>query len=304
VKVEIGKIKVAARIRKQVDKIDELAADIEQNGLLNPITVMGSVGGEFHLLAGLRRLKAAQLLGWTEIDVNEVPPKDAEAALRIEFSENEQREEFTFAEKMDYARLLAEIERAKAKERQREGGATFGRGQAKKVMIPGSQPIPEKRLSREVVGEKIGMSGPTYQRAAYVAEHAAPEVIEQIDSGEKSITGAYWELRAAEKAPAPPPAAEPAVAPSKSVPAPALKSPSANSPVPDTVPEPAPPPETPLERAIRAERELDALRYQQHNAIYHRDSVIENLKRRVAELEEALETAQARIRELEEARNA
>ncbi|GHU51781.1 hypothetical protein AGMMS49975_06280 [Clostridia bacterium] len=37
--------------------------------------------------------------------------------LKIEFSENEQREPFTYSEKMDYARLIEEIETAKAKER-------------------------------------------------------------------------------------------------------------------------------------------------------------------------------------------
>ncbi len=58
--------------------------------------------------------------------------------------------------------------------------------------------------------------------------------------------------------------------------------------------------ETDLQRAIRAESELDAFKYRQHNEIYHRDSIIENQKRRIAELEEALETANARIRELED----
>jgi predicted RNase H-like nuclease (RuvC/YqgF family) len=75
----------------------------------------------------------------------------------------------------------------------------------------------------------------------------------------------------------------------------------------ELVREPVPPPETPLERAIRAEQELDAMKYRQHNEIYHRDNKIENLKmrnealqNRIAELEAALEAAQARIRELEE----
>ena len=57
-------------------------------------------------------------------------------------------------------------------------------------------------------------------------------------------------------------------------------------------------PETDLQRAIRAERELDAYKYRRHNEIYHRDNIIESLKNRVAELESALEAANARIREL------
>ena len=57
---------------------------------------------------------------------------------------------------------------------------------------------------------------------------------------------------------------------------------------------------TDRERAIDAERELDAMKYRQHNEIYHRDSIIDNLKRRVAGLEVELEAAYARIKELED----
>jgi hypothetical protein len=57
--------------------------------------------------------------------------------------------------------------------------------------------------------------------------------------------------------------------------------------------------QTYLLRAIRAESELDAYKYRQHNEIFHRDSVIGYLKLRMAEVEEALEAANARIRELE-----
>jgi len=67
--IAIEKIKVAERIRKQTTKVDELAADIKKNGLINPITVMEVDGGaRYQLLAGLRRLRAAQLLGWSQIE--------------------------------------------------------------------------------------------------------------------------------------------------------------------------------------------------------------------------------------------
>ncbi len=44
-RIEIESIKVAARIRKLTAKIDALAADIQKNGLINPITVMAVDGG-------------------------------------------------------------------------------------------------------------------------------------------------------------------------------------------------------------------------------------------------------------------
>ena len=302
-KAGITQIKVATRIRKQSLNIAELAADIEKNGLLNPITVMpvgdrspaggrSPADGEYQLLAGLRRLRAVQSLGWTEIEVNVVTPKDAEAALNIEYSENVQREQFTFSEKMDYSRLIEEIERAKAKERMSQGG----KGRLEEGMV--ERPYLAKGISRDAIGAKVGMSGSQYDRAKYITQNVPPEVIEELDAGERSIYGTYKELREAEEnAPNPESPSQPAKADPPRIPdrttfpkQPALP------------PEPAPPaaPVTDLQRAIRAERELDAMKYRQHNEIYHRDGIIENLKRRVADLEAALEAANARILELEE----
>ena len=189
----IDKIKVIDRIRKEITKIDELAADIQINGLLNPVTVMPLEGGEFRLLAGLRRLRAAQMLGYSEITVNVVSPADAEAELRIEISENEQREPFTFSEKMDFARMLEEIEQAKAKERMSLGGKG-GIDQEGKD----GRPYLEGKQSRDAVGEKIGMSGRQYSRAKHIAENAPEEMIEELDKGQRSINQTYEELRSKE----------------------------------------------------------------------------------------------------------
>ncbi len=90
-RIKINDIKAAERIRKEVRNIDALAADICENGLICPIAVMPS-GEGYQLLAGLRRLRAMEALGETEIEANVYPASDAEAALRIEFAENEQRE--------------------------------------------------------------------------------------------------------------------------------------------------------------------------------------------------------------------
>jgi ParB family chromosome partitioning protein len=213
-KMEISKIKVAERIRKLTEKIDELATDIQKNGLINPITIMETNNNdEYQLLAGLRRLRAARFLGWTEIDVNIVPPKDAEAALNIEYSENVQREDFTYSEKVDYTRLISEIESAKAKERMSEGGKTAGRSRPQQggEFLPQAtseednfEKIPSmdhkrKPRTRDIIGAKIGMSGKQYDMAKYIAKHASQEIIDELDRNERTITGTYNELRDAEK---------------------------------------------------------------------------------------------------------
>ena len=218
-KANISDILITKRIRKEVTKIEELAEDIEKHGLLNPITVMSENGGKFRLLAGLRRLKAVCFLDWDEIDINVVSPADAEAALLIEISENEQREPFTYSEKMDFARLLEDIEAAKAKQRMVEGGVIAGRGRSlegKKGMAVRPYPIgggnknemlDEESVqsptftgtSRDAIGKKIGMSGRTYERAKFIHENASDDVIDRLDKEETSIYKEYNTLRAQTK---------------------------------------------------------------------------------------------------------
>ena len=192
-KIHIEKIAVMQRIRKEVGNIADLAQDINRNGLINPITVMTLEDGQYQLLAGLRRLLAVQTLGWTEVEVTAVSPKDAEERLHIEISENEMREPFTVTEKVDFGRLLEKIEAAKAKERMLAG---------KKLADP-VVPGPQGSLSgksREAIGAKIGMSGKQYDRAKYIADNAPQDIIDQLDRGERTIRGTYDELRAKEKA--------------------------------------------------------------------------------------------------------
>ena len=143
-KIAIDRIKVMERIRKEITRIDELAEDIRQNGLINAITVMPLDGGEFQLLAGFRRMRAAQSLGWMEIEGHVVSPADAEAALRVEISENEQREPFTFTEKVYFGLLLEEIEAVKAKKRMSNGGkGGLKEGTvARPYLVPGARLVP------------------------------------------------------------------------------------------------------------------------------------------------------------------
>lgn len=193
-KAKIADIKVTQRIRKEVTMIDELAANIQRIGLINPITVMQGDSGELRLLAGLRRLRAVQSIGWTEIDINTVAPADAEEALLIEINENEQRESFTFSEKVDFARLLEEIEQAKAKERMSLGG----KGGIDQEGCVARRNLPATRAS-DAIGEKIGMGGRTYERARHIRDNAPQEVIDRLDNGESSIYKEYNALRAINK---------------------------------------------------------------------------------------------------------
>lgn len=64
-KVRIDEIKVNPGRRTALENdIEELAFSISEIGLLNPITLTG----DYTLVAGLHRLEAVKLLGWTEVE--------------------------------------------------------------------------------------------------------------------------------------------------------------------------------------------------------------------------------------------
>jgi ParB family chromosome partitioning protein len=70
--MNIADIKIGQRIRKDMGDVQSLAESIEDLGLLHPVLVTP----DGLLLSGERRLRAAKLLGWTEIPVSLVEAKD------------------------------------------------------------------------------------------------------------------------------------------------------------------------------------------------------------------------------------
>lgn len=101
--IDIDKIKVGDRIRKDFGDIEELAEDISANGLINPPVV----NKEYELLAGERRLRACKLLGWPQIEVRMMDTRDAEHDFEIEVSENENRKDFSRTEREEvYTRYV------------------------------------------------------------------------------------------------------------------------------------------------------------------------------------------------------
>lgn len=183
--IDINKVTVGKRIRKDYGDIASLADDIEDRGLINPPVVTP----DYELIAGERRLKAMKKLDYRQIEVRVMSVEDYEHQLKIEISENEERKEFTYSEKMDYAKQLERIEAKKAKDRKFQGKNLMDRG-----------PEGRKGTTRDIVGEATGFgSGRTYARAKYIYENADEETIKEVDEGKKSIRKAHDELRSQEK---------------------------------------------------------------------------------------------------------
>ena len=76
------------------ESLNELAQDIQANGLVNPITVTQD-GPHFNLVAGERRYRALQILKATDAPVRIIPREHARA---IQLAENIQREDLPLVE--------------------------------------------------------------------------------------------------------------------------------------------------------------------------------------------------------------
>ena len=87
----IRKGRYQPRTRMDEASLQELAASIAAQGIVQPLLVRESAGGGYELIAGERRWRAAQLAGLTEVPavVRRVPD---EAALAVGLIENIQRE--------------------------------------------------------------------------------------------------------------------------------------------------------------------------------------------------------------------
>lgn len=86
----------------------ELASSIQTSGLLQPITVR-AVGAGYELIAGERRWRAVQRLGWAKVPAI-VRDFDDQTALSVALVENLQRDDLTALDAAHgYQRLIAEF---------------------------------------------------------------------------------------------------------------------------------------------------------------------------------------------------
>ncbi len=79
------------------DELEGLASSIRSNGLLQPINVRKTDSGNYELISGERRLRAARMIGMTKIPCIVMNVSDAQSAL-FALIENIQRENLHFFE--------------------------------------------------------------------------------------------------------------------------------------------------------------------------------------------------------------
>ncbi|WP_162267602.1 ParB N-terminal domain-containing protein, partial [Clostridium botulinum] len=180
--IDIDKIIIKDRIRKDYGNIEELAKDIKENGLINPPVVTP----EYILIAGERRTKACKFLNYSQIEVRVMTVKDALHQLKLEISENENRKDFSFSEKMQWAEQLKEEYSKIAKENMLKG-------------ITLDQNLSKVDSNKQVAKDTGFGSKETYRQAKYIYENGNNELIQQLDDEQLSINKAYNMLKEQKK---------------------------------------------------------------------------------------------------------
>ena len=192
--LRISEIQVAERIRKDNGRLEELTNDIREHGLINPITVLERMEGGYVLVAGLWRLRAMEQLGATDIRATVITTLEADEMLTLEIAENEQRKEFTVSEKLAFAEKLKVVEAEKAKQRQIRKSRKADENSVVADWPPQTMSA-EAGRARDIVAQKAGFTSATQMRRAQAVSEGRPDLMEQVDKGEKSISGAYSDMQ-------------------------------------------------------------------------------------------------------------
>lgn len=104
----------------QQDGLEELAASIQEHGILQPLSVRRQDGG-YELISGERRLRAAKLAGLTEVPCILVQATDVQSSL-LSLVENLQRRDLDFVEEAQaLSRLITTYHLSQEEAAQRVG---------------------------------------------------------------------------------------------------------------------------------------------------------------------------------------
>ncbi|WP_375621664.1 ParB/RepB/Spo0J family partition protein [Bartonella sp. AA97HXZ] len=186
-KLALDVIVVPERIRPVDDEhAKALAQSIVREGLMNPITVRHTPNakeGNYTLIAGAHRLRAAELLGYSEIDAVVVQADKDNAAL-LEVAENLFRNELSVIDRALFVQTYRELWEKKYGEI--KVGGDHGNQYTKDKMAKGQvDPLPnDGDLNGKVqslhfakhVADRIGLSKRAVHYLTKISQHLQPEL--------------------------------------------------------------------------------------------------------------------------------
>ena len=175
--IKISEIKInPGRRDTQQRNVEELARSIAAVGLMNPITVTQ----DNTLIAGLHRLEAVKLLGWTEIECT-VSDADGLQAELAEIDENFVRAGLSHRELGDLLLRRKELYEAIHPET-RQGQRNGQTAKNDNLTVLQAKPFSED------TADKLGVSKRTVERLVQTAANLTPEAKKIIRDSDAKIT--------------------------------------------------------------------------------------------------------------------
>ena len=183
-RMKISEIKInPGRRDTQQRNVEELARSIAAVGLMNPITVTQ----DNTLIAGLHRLEAVKLLGWTEIECT-VSDADGLQAELAEIDENFVRAGLSHRELGDLLLRRKELYEAihpETRQGQRNGQTAKNANSS----------LLETKSFAQDTADKLGVSKRTVEQLVQTARDLTPEAKKTIrDAGDKITKGAALKI--------------------------------------------------------------------------------------------------------------
>lgn len=188
--VLISKIHVGERRREKVGSLAALKSSLERVGQIHPVTVRLN-GSGFELVAGQRRLRAAEALGWTKVRAR-IGNFDDDTLREIELDENTVRLDLTEYEaskaklrQIQAAEQEAEEERISAQDAQKSRGRPKG-GDADASRRAGLSRDEVRRTKRHVSAAE---EHPIFQGKQWKRSHvlAATEALESMPKRDQKV---------------------------------------------------------------------------------------------------------------------
>lgn len=203
--VDLDKIRIADRARRDMGDLELLADSIREHGVLSPILLTP----DLELICGERRVRAARMAGLDRIPA-QISGKfeDAAKALMAERDENTCRKAMTPGELYAIGQRLEELERPKAAARQ--GARNDLRATSNSTEFEVSEERRTVSPTDTAVAEALGVSRATYGRIKTVTNAAksdpnpdvraaAQEAADAMETGEMTVSAAAAKVREARK---------------------------------------------------------------------------------------------------------
>ena len=189
--IQIAKIRIEDRYRKEMGDITALTDSIAVQGLLQPIGVYKN-NQDYRLLYGHRRLLAFQRLDRGTIPSKVFENVDDIRAVEIEYDENNKRKQLTFSEKMEISEVLRKPLLQEIRKKQNGNLKQNNRDRSDD---------PSRNINKEIAQKFDFGSGETYKRAKTIWKYRSAEqqiinnddIIKKVDTGFWSISKGYWE---------------------------------------------------------------------------------------------------------------